>query len=423
MKPHAKILTASLLMIATFLALLAGCSKPGPENLPQGVSYYTCPMHPSVKAFDAKAKCPICNMNLVPVLKNGGTTNAAPSADHNHAEAPTNETASAFSVAPERLQMIGVTFTNAEIRSMRRHLRTVGIVSPQKRRHWDFVSRVDGYIETLGVSSKGEMVTKDRALLTIYSPEVLTTEQELVNLLRIKDEGQASGNGVEGIDPMIGAAERRLRLWNVADADIDQLKITRIPSNVITLRSPFDGVIQDLPVGQGQRVAAGEHLMDVADLSAVWVWADFFQDEAPFLKTGAPVKIHLGDHQSTPLMGTIEVLDPFIKESSRTVRARIDVENSSNALRPEMYVEVEMEILTEPSLAIPKTALLPTGARSIVFIDRGAGRLEPRQVEAGSRSDEFVEIRSGLKNGDRVVNGANFLVDAEARIQGALKTW
>jgi Cu(I)/Ag(I) efflux system membrane fusion protein len=168
---------------------------------------------------------------------------------------------------------------------------------------------------------------------------------------------------------------------------------------------------------------AGDHLVDIADLSLVWVWAEFYQEEIPLLHKGMPLMLSNAVFPNNKFNGTIQVIDPFIQEAKRTVRVRIDVPNADFKLRPEMYVDAEVQIELGESLAIPESAVMPTGKRNVVFVDKGEGRLEPRVVELGNKAEDFYAVVSGLNAGERVVNSANFLIDAEAKIQGALKTW
>jgi Cu(I)/Ag(I) efflux system membrane fusion protein len=163
--------------------------------------------------------------------------------------------------------------------------------------------------------------------------------------------------------------------------------------------------------------------VDIADLSVVWVWAQFYQDELPMLKKGLPITIGTSSYPGEKFIGKIQVIDPFINDAARTGRARIDVDNPDFKLRPDMYVDVEVTMDMGEGLAVPVLAVLPTGRRNVVFVDKGEGKLEPRFVDLGRAYGEFYEVKAGLKEGDRVVTSGNFLVDAEAKVQGAIKSW
>jgi membrane fusion protein, copper/silver efflux system len=398
------------------LLFAASCKRAGSAAKPPDVDYYTCTMHPSVRSQKPKDKCPICGMELVPVKKKSAGT---PSASQ------TSDTPTEFTVPVQRQQEIGVTYATVEKKPLQLTLRTVGTVAYDNLRHWDIVSRVEGYVEKLFVASKGELVEKGQPLVTIYSPELLTTQREFFDLLKSRDEAKRSGTGGlgESIDALIESAKVRMRLWNLLDQQIEEMERTRKAQVNVTFHSPVRGLVQNLQVDQGRRVMAGDHLVDVADLSMVWVWADFFQEELPLLQKDLPVKVISSAVPDTEFKAKVTVVDPFINEAKRVVRVRIDVENPEFKLRPSMFVDVEVQRDMGEGLTIPSNAVIPTGKRNIAFVDKGQGRLEPRVVELGRKFGEVYEVRSGLKERERIVASGNFLIDAEAKVQGALKSW
>lgn len=412
------------------VALLMGivsCKKDGGATKPDDVDYYTCTMHPSVKKQNPTDKCPICSMDLVPVMKKGASATNATNATNAAMPATTSgdEKPGEFMVPVERQQQIGVTYATIQKQPFTHNVRAVGMVAYDKQRHWDYVTRVEGYVKELFVFSRGELVEKDAPLLTIYSPDLLTTQNEFVDMLKARDEAQTKGSSavLESTGRLLESARQRLRLWNITDDQVAELEKTRKPSETLTLRSPFKGVVQDLGVDQGRRVMIGDHLVDIADLSVVWVWAQFYQDELPMLKKGLPISVTTSSYPGEKFGGKISVVDPFINDSLRTGRVRIDVENSDLKLRPDMYVDIDLTMDMGEGVAVPFNAVLPTGKHNIVFVDKGGGKLEPRFVELGRKYGDFYEVKSGLNEGERVVTSANFLIDAEAKVQGALKSW
>jgi len=358
-------------------------------------------------------------MNLVPVLAKGTAvaTNAM-----THEEMPDHKMPEEFTVPKEGQQQIGVTYAVIEKRPLTNSIRAAGLVTYDKQRHWDYVSRVDGYVQNLSVFSPGELVQKDAPLLTIYSPDLLATQNEFMDLLKARDAAH-SKEGIESTDRLIASARQRLRLWNIGDDQIAELEKNRKPLETLTLRSPFKGVVQTLGVDQGRRVMIGDHLVDIADLSAVWIWAQFYQDELPMLKAGLPVTVTTSSYPGEKFQGKIALVDPFLDNNLRTARARIDIDNPDLKLRPGMYVDVELFVDMGEDIAVPFDAVLSTGEHHIVFVDKGGGRLEPRYITPGAKCGDFYKIESGLKENERVVTSANFLIDAEANIQGALKSW
>ena len=429
---------------------------------PPDVDYYTCTMHPSVRSQDPDGKCPICGMDLVPVKKSTATDTMLNSMQSTNQPAlserkikfyqstmnpretsPTSAKDSMgmemepvyeeigetqpgeFIVPVERQQQIGVTYATIEKQPFHYSLRTIGTVAYDKGRHWDYVARVEGYVSKLSVFSRGEMVEKNSPLLSLYSPDLFATENEFVNLLATRDDARVKKQSamLDSTERLVESTMQRLRLWNVTDEQITNLENSRKPEEILTLNSPFKGVVQDLDVDQGRHVSVGDHLVDVADLSVVWVWAQFYQAEISLLKTGLPVTITSSSYPGEKFTGKISVVDPFFNSEMRTGRVRIDVDNADFKLRPDMYVDVELDLDMGEGVAVPAGAVLPTGMHNIVFVDKGGGRLQPCYVELGRKYGDFFEVKSGLKEGEQVVNSANFLIDAEAQVQGALKSW
>src|SRR5713101_5417264 len=300
MKTFARKLTLLMTLVALLLGA-ASCTKKGASGKPSNVDYYTCTMHPSVKSQDPNGKCPICSMDLVPVLKkSSGETKAEASSQMQETKSGEmkgvsgmqgmpgmkggSETKGAqtseFVVPVERQQQIGVTYAAVERKPLRHTIRSVGMVVPDKGRNWQFVSRVDGYVQKLDVKSPGEIVEKGAPLLSMYSPDLLTSEREFVELLRMRDQAKTK-DARETPERLIQSARRRLQLWNVTNAQVAELEKTRSPQENLTLLSPFRGIVQSVPVEQGKGVGIGNMLVEVADLSVVWVWAEFYENELP----------------------------------------------------------------------------------------------------------------------------------------------
>ncbi len=400
------------------LALLATSCERDESKKPADVDYYTCTMHPSVRSRIPDSKCPICGMTLVPVkIKTSGTPTMA--------EVETTPHTAEFNIPPRRQQLIGVTYATVETRPLQSTIRALGVVAFDPLRRWSYVSRVEGYVEKLEVSSAGQRVEKGQPLLTLYSPDLLVAERELADLLQSLDRAKSSGlaAAIDTAQQNISAARRRLNFWNIDQAEIDRLEKTRQPVEYLTLSSPFQGVVQSLQAGQGRRVMAGDPLVEVVDLSSVWVWVDFYQDDLPLLTNGLPITITSERDAGWSVEGTIAQIDPFMDAVKRTCRARVDLANPGFKLRPDMYVNAELRVNFGPGLAVPVGAVLPTGERNYVFVDKGAGNLEPRVVELGRQGGGFYAVRRGLATGERVANSALFLIDAEAKVQGALSAW
>jgi len=431
-----------LLTLATLLFGAAACVKKGASGKPSNVDYYTCTMHPSVHA-EAPGKCPICGMDLVPVMKKNepakgemSETASPPSASTPPSQGssmqgmagmpgmqggkqPNAPQTRQFVVPVERQQQIGVTYAKVKREPLRHTIRSVGLVVPDKAHNWQFVSRVDGYVQKLNVTAPGQIVDKGAPLLSIYSPDLLTSEREFVELLRMRDEAK-SKDARETPSRLINSAKERLHLWNVTDEQIDELQKTRKPQENLTLLSPFRGIVQSVPAEQGKSVKVGDMLVEVADLSVVWVWAEFYENELPMLKVDQKIDITAKSYPGEKFEGTISLINPFLEEAKRTAKVRIDIPNPDFKLRPGMYVNTELAMDMGEGLTIPVSAVMPTGTRNVVFINKGEGKLEPRIVQIGSKYGESYEVQNGLHEGEQVVASANFLIDAESKVQQAL---
>jgi Cu(I)/Ag(I) efflux system membrane fusion protein len=394
-----------------FLAvvMLAACSKPANPIALADVDYWTCTMHPSVHS-KSPGKCPICGMDLVPVT-------------HRKEE---SSKPSEFIVPVERQQQIGVTYAEVRRRQMRFDIRSVGTLEVPPAQIFDCVARLDGYIEELRVTSPGERVAVGQPLMTIYSPDLRTSEQELLNLLKVRANGGANPTS---IDQLIDLARLRLRRLNVGPNEISELERTLQLTDQLVLRSPFDGIVSEAPMKVGMRVTPGDKLMTVLNLSGLWLWANFYENEVGLLREGQPVTVSLPALPNRSFEGRIVVIGPTIDPVKRTAMVRIDIPNPDGQLRPGMFANVVAEIDAGEGLAIPFDAVLPIGMRMLAFVDRGSGSLEPRFIQVGREfvdltdpnQDRYYQVTGGLKEGEHIVSSANFLIDAEAQVQGAVR--
>jgi membrane fusion protein, copper/silver efflux system len=263
-------------------------------------------------------------------------------------------------------------------------------------------------------------------LMTIYSPDLRAPEQELFSLLKVPVNGSVTP---ASMDPLIEAARRRIQLLNVWPDDLAELERKGQPSDRLLVRSPAEGVVSEAPMKVGMSVKRGDSLMTVVNLTGLWLWASFYESEVGLLREGQPVIVVLPAFPDRSFEGKIAVISPMIDPIKRTAIARIDLPNLDGQLRPGMYANVVVGIDAGEGLAIPVDSVLPTGLRMLAFIDKGEGKLEPRFVQVGR---EFVDLNdpshkryyqvvNGLQEGERIVSSANFLIDAEAQIQGAVK--
>ena len=449
-----KLFHNTILQLAIAVLLLVSipaCSKRGgASGKDSKIDYWTCTMHPSVHSKDP-GKCPICSMDLVPVMKGGaGAASPTPAATPDKSGGKSDEMKDKqgmgdmpgmpgmkggemkggeekpgeFVVPVERQQQIGVTYATVETKTLNHSIRAVGRVVPETQRVWRVVSRTSAYVQELGVNAPGELVKKDQVLMKLYSPELLTTQRELIDLLKTRDRMPKNTHSArEDFQRLIESAERRLQLWNVTDEQIAKIEQTRQAEESLPILSKVDGIVQSLPVTQGANIAMGSPLVEVADLSVVWVWGEFYQDELPMLRIGQEITVTSSSYPGEQFKGQLRLVDPFIDDTKRTGRVRLDIQNPDLKLKPDMYVDLVLDMDMGRSLVVPVSAVMPTGKRNIAFVDKGNGKLEPRFLELGGKYGDVYAVKSGLKEGERVVASANFLIDAESKIQGALKSW
>jgi Cu(I)/Ag(I) efflux system membrane fusion protein len=331
-----------------------------------------------------------------------------------------------FIVPIQRQQQIGVTYAEVRRRDIRVDIRSVGILEVDQGQIFECVARVDGFIEELQVTSPGERVTVGQPLMTIYSPDLRAPEQELINLLKVQANTDPSAGSM---DQLIDLARRRLQVMNVGPNEIADLERKGQPTDQLVLRSPFAGVVSEAPGKVGIGVKSGDKLMTVLDLSRLWLWASVYENELGVLREGQTVTVDLPAFPNRSVAGKISVISPMIDPLKRTATVRIDVPNTDGQLRPGMYANVSAEIDVGEGLTIPFDAVLPTGSRMLVFVDKGSGKLQPRFVQvgrqfadsAGPNRERCYQVTGGLQEGERVVCSANFLIDAEAQLQGAMK--
>jgi Cu(I)/Ag(I) efflux system membrane fusion protein len=374
-------------------------------------------MHPSVHA-KAPGKCPICGMDLVVVMEpKRGLSDSATNGQSRVRE---------FSIPIELQQRIGVTYTEVESRRMRFDIRAVGTLEADQGQVFECAARVNGFIEGLQVTSPGERVTAGQPLMTVDSQDLRAPQQDFINLLAAQSGGTAPPASMESL---INLARRRLQLLNVADSDISELERTRQPTDRLVLRSPCDGVVSEAPMKVGMGVKPGDKLMSILNLSRLWLWANFYENEVRLLHEGLPVTVVVPACPNLKFEGEIGAINPSIDPVKRTATARVDVPNQGRQLRPGMYANVIVSIDAGEELAIPFDSVLPTGSRMLVFVDKGSGKLEPRFIQVGRQFVDsadpgqmrYYQLTGGLRQGERIASGANFLIDAEAQIQGVLK--
>lgn len=319
-------------------------------------------------------------------------------------------------VSSERQQLIGVVYEKVARRPLSLALRASGRVEVDETRVQDVVLQYEAYVEKLFVSETGERVRKGQPLLSLYSPELLAAEQDYLGALR----GERSR--VSGADQLLRAATERLRLWGLRDARLEELGRRGKAQPRLTIYSPGPGTVLEKNVVEGTRAASGSVLYRIGDLGRVWVLADLFESDAPYVRTGETATLALPWASGVARRGTVQFVYPTIDEKTRSLRARLSFANGQGGvpLMPGMYVDVTVQVPLGTRLVAPDSALLASGEHRYAFVRRGAGRLLPVEVNVGAQSGGFDEVLAGLSEGDEVATQATFLLSSEAQLRDAL---
>jgi Cu(I)/Ag(I) efflux system membrane fusion protein len=374
------------LIVLSLALALAGCSKPAehaPSVARQSAKYH-CPMHPQIVS-DRKGSCPICGMDLVPF------TEAA--------------TAPGIFIPDEARQRMGLTFGSVEKRRLTRDIRTSARIVPDETRLYHVTLKVEGWVEHLHAVTTGSFIQKGEPLLTIYSPMLVSAQEEFLITLR-------SGN-----ENLIAASRRRLQLWDITDEQIERLQKTGSVEKNLTLYAPANGVVLERNLATGHKAMPGEMLLTLADLTVVWADADIYQGDLPFVQTGMSVELAVSDRIFT---GAVSFVSPVLDPQTRTTKARLEIPNPDLLLRPEMWATARLARDLGERLAIPAAAVMRAGERAYAFKAGKADHLLPVEIKLGARSGDWFELVEGLSEGDRVVTSANFLVDSESQLKAAL---
>ena len=330
---------------------------------------------------------------------------------------------SVVKISVEKVQKLGVRTEAAALRELIRTVRAVSTVQADERRLHTVAPRFEGWIERLYVNTTGQAVTKGDALMDVYSPELITAQQEyLIAWQGVQAVAGGSPDVRAGMQRLVDSALQRLRNWDISEAELLQLQKEGKARQYITLRSAVSGVVLEKPSIQGKRFMPGEVLYQIADLSSVWVLADVFEQDLGMVRLGQPAAVRVDAYPDKVFNGKITFIYPTVTPETRTAKVRVELSNVQALLKPAMYARVEFASGQNKAkvLAVPDSAVLDSGTRQVVLVELGAGRFEPRAVKLGMRGDGYVEVLEGVKAGEAVVVSANFLIDAESNLKAAL---
>lgn len=386
----------------------AEVSKPSGVQKERRILYYVDPMHPAYKS-EKPGTAPDCGMKLEPVYETDAPRDAAG--------------VRMLNISAEKQQLIGVEFGQVEWASSSSSFRASGKVVQDETRVIRLHPKVQGWIEQVFVDFVGARVEKGDRLMTIYSPEMLAAQQDYLLALQARSILKSSPlpEAAENSDSLIRASRTRLELWDLDRAQIDEIERTGKAQRTITLYAPAGGYIIARNAFTGQKAGPETELYAIGDLSRVWVVADVFEGDAANVRVGQSVTVGLPYENGKGFVAQVNYIQPQVDPATRTLKVRIEAVNPAMQLKPDMFVDVEFRGGSQRKLTVPAEAVLDAGQSKTVFVDRGNGNLEPRQVQIGERLGDRVEILRGLKIGERIVTSGNFLVDSESRLKEALK--
>jgi Cu(I)/Ag(I) efflux system membrane fusion protein len=325
-------------------------------------------------------------------------------------------------ISTEKVQKLGVKTEPATLRELARQVTAAGRVEFDERRVHTVSAKFEGWIERLHVNATGQPVGKGQPLFEVYSPELVSAQREYAVAARgISALKDASPETQSGMKQVADAGLARLRNWDISEQQVKALAAGGEAKRTLTFLSPAGGVVLEKKAVAGMRFMPGEMLYQIADTSAVWVLADVFERDIGAIKSGQKVKLGINAYPDKSFAGTVAYIYPTLKTETRTIPVRIELANPGGLLKPGMYANVELAIgRAERVLTVPVSAVIDSGTRQIVLLQKAAGRFEPREVKLGQRSDDYVEVREGIAAGDAVVVAANFLIDAESNLKAAL---
>jgi Cu(I)/Ag(I) efflux system membrane fusion protein len=407
-------LTVALLALA-----LAGCGKAprastaGPQRAAPKVLYWVDPMHPAYKS-DKPGKAPDCGMDLVPVFEqSAGKPRGEPPFSPGRGEGDIT-----VELSPGEVSAAGVATVVVRQAPLYRVVRAEGVVGTDETKLVHIAARVAGRLDRLDLDFTGASVRRGEPIYSIYSPDLVASGREyslaLENLVRAQAGGDAGY--VESAESLAAAARERLALWGLDRDQIDRIATTRRPEVDLVVRSPVSGTVLEKKVVQGQYVTAGQDLFLLADLSRLWLSARVYEQELGGIRTGQLAVARFPAFPGRDVQGRVRFIDPVLDPATRTAGVRVELPNPGGLLKPGMFANAELRIDLGRGLAIPKSAVLDTGARQVVYVQVASGRFASRDVRLGAPAGELVQVVQGLAAGERVVTAASFLIDSQSQL-------
>ena len=385
------------------------------QKADQGKQLYTCSMHPFI-IKDKPGVCPICGMELIKKIDTTAVGGAAQTPEQKQQAAMLGH----VSLSPVQRVMANVATVEAKMIPLNKEINAVGIVQFDQARQAKVTAWIAGRIDRLNVSTVGAYVSKNRPVAEVYSPDLLATQQEY--LLAIKSREQLKNSPIASISHngagLVASAKQRLMLFGVKESQIAELERSGKPDIRLPIYTPLSGIVIDKMVQQGQYVNTGDVLFNVADLSTVWIEVEVYENEFPNIHIGQQVEIRSQSFPGKPFTGRVTFIYPFLDPKTRTVKVRVEMPNRGMKLKPDMFVNAIIKVPLGSSIVVPVSAVMDTGKRQVVWVETSPGMFEPRDVQIGQRTDDKLQILSGIKTGDMVAVSGGYLIDSESQLKG-----
>jgi RND family efflux transporter MFP subunit len=400
----AGIIVLVLVLIGVYFIFFSGKNESdSPAQATQGkrILYYRDPMDPTMRS-DKPGKSPM-GMDMVPVYE--------------------GEEGGGIKIDPTTVQNIGVRYETAQRRMLSKTIRTVGKVDYDERKLYYVNAKISGWIDKLYVNYTGKFVRKGEPLLEIYSPELVSAEEEYIIALKYKNtDSPKESLRTSQSQELYSRAHRKLMYWDISHEQIQRLEATRQPEKTMALVAPATGVIVEKNVLQGGNIMAGTNLFKIADLSSVWVNAEVYEYEVPFVKVGQRSTVTLAYIPGKVITGRVSYIYPYLNPDTRTVRVRIEISNPNLLLKPEMFATVELQSpVAVNAVAVPEQAVIHSGERNVIVVSRGDGRFESRDVKLGVLAGGYYQVLDGVQDGEKIVVSSQFLLDSESNLKAVLQ--
>jgi len=409
MKKIVKIL--ALLAILSIGLFVVGCSSSNTSDKANKVTMskelYTCGMHPNV-IQEGPGNCPICGMNLTPMNNETGMDS-----DDN-----------AITIDPVTVQNMGVRTTIVAKRNLSQNIRTIGRIDFDETQVGYVQTKFAGWVEKMYVDKTGQTVQKGYPLFEIYSPQLVTAQEEYIQTYNRLKQAEVDNNSITAgnLKSMLNSTRNRLLNFDITEGQIENLENNQKISRTLTVHSPYGGIVDKKHVQEGMEIKPGMKLYTISDVKNIWVYADIYEHEIPLIREGNKATMSLSYLQSDTFNGKVDYIYPYLEAKTRTLKVRLSFPNRDNILKPGMYANVNISSAPmNNAIAVPTEAVMFSGERNLVFISKGDGLFEPREVVIGLESnDGYFEVKEGLEMGEKVVTSSQFLLDSESKLQESL---